>query len=96
MRFWQYYHGFWVVLRSAWANKWGKGYADTLEDSDAWDDFNVEERASLVEDWFDSGMSTIGSCSLKRSFGRVLEGGDLIPSAGKLADQNALGETAHF
>jgi hypothetical protein len=45
-------------LRSEWANWRGKGYAYTLEDSDAWDDFNVEQQASLVEDWFDRGMST--------------------------------------
>ena len=56
---WQYYHGYWVVLRSAWANsKLGAGYGYTLQASDAWDDFNVEQQASLVEHWFSGGMST--------------------------------------
>jgi hypothetical protein len=52
---WQYYHGCWVVPRSVWANKFGKGYEYTLEDSDAWDDFNVEQQASIVENWFNNG-----------------------------------------
>jgi hypothetical protein len=56
---WQYYHGYWVVLRSAWANsRFGAGYSYTVQASDAWDDFNVEQQASLVEHWFSGGMST--------------------------------------
>ncbi len=56
---WQYYHGYWVVLRSAWANsRWGAGYDYTIGPSDAWDDYNVEQQAHLVEDWFAGGMST--------------------------------------
>ena len=53
---WQFYHGYWVVLRSFWANVPGKGYHYTLEESDAWDDFNVEQQASIVEHWFTRGM----------------------------------------
>jgi hypothetical protein len=55
---WQYYHGYWVVLRSLWANTGGVGYDYTVGASDAWDDYNVEQQAHLVEDWFDGGMST--------------------------------------
>jgi len=55
---WQYYHGYWVVLRSIWANSpLGAGYSYTVGPSDAWNDFNVEQQAQLVEDWFDGGMS---------------------------------------
>jgi hypothetical protein len=53
---WQFYHGYWVALRSFWANVPGKGYYYTLEESDAWDDFNVEQQASIVEHWFTRGM----------------------------------------
>jgi hypothetical protein len=53
---WQYYHGYWVILRSIWANRHATGYEYTIEASDAWDDFNVEQQAHLVEDWFDGGM----------------------------------------
>jgi hypothetical protein len=55
---WQYHHGYWVILRSGWANTAGKGYDYTVDPSDAWDDFNVEQQAHLVEDWFEAGMST--------------------------------------
>jgi hypothetical protein len=55
---WQYYHGYWVVLRSGWAYSWfGAGTDYTVEASDAWDDFNVEQQAHLVEDWFARGSS---------------------------------------
>ena len=54
---WQYYHGYWVVLRSFWANTLGRGYDYTVEASDAWDDYNVEQQAALVEGWFGDGMS---------------------------------------
>jgi hypothetical protein len=54
---WQYYHGYWAMLRSLWANTVGKGYDYTLRDSDAWDDFNVEQQARIVEDWFNRGYS---------------------------------------
>jgi hypothetical protein len=55
---WQYYHGYWVVLRSLWANTLGAGYNYTIGALDAWDDYNVEQQAQLVEDWFSGGMST--------------------------------------
>jgi hypothetical protein len=58
---WQYYHGYWVVLRSLWANQWGKGYSYTIEESDAWNDFNVEQQAQIVEDWFKRGKSETDS-----------------------------------
>ena len=54
---WQYYHGYSVMFRSLWANTGGKKYLYTIEDSDAWDDFNVEQQAALVEDWFDGRSS---------------------------------------
>jgi hypothetical protein len=54
---WQYYHGYSVMFRSLWANTGGKQYSYTIEDSDAWDDFNVEQQAHLVEDWFDRRSS---------------------------------------
>lgn len=55
---WQYYHGYWVVSRSLWAqSRFGAGYAYTLSRDDAWDDFNVEQQAHLVEDWYAGGMS---------------------------------------
>jgi hypothetical protein len=55
---WQYYHGYWVVSRSGWAYSWfGAGTDYTVEASDAWDDFNVEQQAHLVEVWFARGSS---------------------------------------
>ncbi len=53
---WQYSHGYWVVSRSLWADRFGQGYNYTIEESDAWDDFNVEQQARIVEDWFKGGM----------------------------------------
>jgi hypothetical protein len=52
---WQYHHGYWVILRSLWAQR--KGYYSTIEESDAWDDFNVEQQAQKVEEWYAGGMS---------------------------------------
>jgi hypothetical protein len=54
---WQYYHGYAVVTGSMWANTFGKGYDYTIEWSDSWDSYNVEQQAHLVEDWFAKGMS---------------------------------------
>ena len=51
---WQYYHGYWVILRSFWANTGGAGYDYTP--GDAWDDYNVEQQAHIVEDWYKAGM----------------------------------------
>jgi hypothetical protein len=57
---WQYYQGYWVVLRSIWANsRFGAGYDYTIGASDPWNDYNVEQQVQLMEDWFDGGtMST--------------------------------------
>ena len=54
---WQFYHGYWVNIRALWAMTIGKGYSYTLNSDDAWDDFNVEQQAQIVEDWFANGMS---------------------------------------
>src|SRR5262249_9043292 len=45
---WQYYHGYGVVTGSIWANKFGKGYDYTIEDSDSWSTYNIEQQAHLV------------------------------------------------
>ncbi len=47
---WQFYHGYSVELRSLWANTRGAGYEYTVGEN--WDDYNVEQQAHLVEDWF--------------------------------------------
>jgi hypothetical protein len=52
---WQYYHGYSVELRSLWANRWGAGYNYTV--GEEWGDYNVEQQAHLVEDWFMGGQS---------------------------------------
>lgn len=54
---WQYYNGYWVILRSLWANSAGAGYTYQIDESSAWDDFNVEQQASIVEHWFARGRS---------------------------------------
>jgi len=55
---WQYYNGYWVSIRSIWAQTIGDGYRYTLQQTDCWNDFNVEQQASIVEHWFARGMST--------------------------------------
>jgi type VI secretion system secreted protein VgrG len=51
---WQYYHDYNVVTGAAWAQSWfGKGYDYTIDPSDSWDDFNIEQQAHLVQKWFD-------------------------------------------
>jgi hypothetical protein len=52
---WQYDKGYWVVLRSLWANTAGAGYNYTP--GAPWDDYNVEQQAQIVEDWYKAGMS---------------------------------------
>jgi hypothetical protein len=37
-----------------WGQSFGDGYGYTLGSS--WDDYNVEQQASLVEQWYDAGM----------------------------------------
>lgn len=58
---WQYYHNYNVKTSSIAARVWEK-----LSDDDAygymlgkpWNSYNVEEQASIVEHWFQKGMST--------------------------------------
>lgn len=52
---WQYWHGFGVKVSSAWANTFGAGYDFTP--GDPWDDYNVEQQASIVEKWHSRGRS---------------------------------------
>jgi hypothetical protein len=58
---WQAYHGFgWLLTRSfvnqacAWASG---GDAYEYESGLEWSDYNIEQQAKLVEDWFKDGMS---------------------------------------
>jgi hypothetical protein len=57
---WQYHKGYWVVLRSAWANsRFGAGYE--YKSGDTWDSYNVEQQAHLVEDWYMEGKKKTDS-----------------------------------
>jgi len=49
---WQYFHGYAVVSGSIWANTLGAGYTYDTKNWEEWDDYNVEQQASIVEDWF--------------------------------------------
>ena len=51
---WQYYHGYNVILSSMWANSLGDGY--DCKAGKAWDSYNVEQQATLVEKWYENGM----------------------------------------
>jgi hypothetical protein len=51
---WQYFHNYFVVLSSMWGQSFGDGYDYVLGSS--WNDYNVEQQASLVEHWYDAGM----------------------------------------
>jgi hypothetical protein len=53
---WQYDKGYMVKLSSLWAQGPGSGYSYSTGQS--WDDYNVEQQASLVEHWYAAGMST--------------------------------------
>lgn len=53
---WQYYHGYSVVLSSAWAQTGGSGYSYTVGKD--WGDYNSEQQAQLVEDWYHNGAKT--------------------------------------
>jgi hypothetical protein len=59
---WQYDRGYWVVLRSAYANRvitlFSAGYHYTLDHDDTWNSYNVEQQAQLIQDWYDRGRST--------------------------------------
>lgn len=52
---WQYAKGYNVKLGSIWAQTGGSGYSFTLGQS--WDDYNVEQQASIVEYWYATGMN---------------------------------------
>ena len=51
---WQYFHGSYVKLSSIWAQTLGDGY--TVTAGKAWNDFNVEQQATIVENWYAGGM----------------------------------------
>jgi hypothetical protein len=53
---WQYYQGYWVILRSAYANKLGAGYK--YAPGAPWDSYNVEQQADIVADWYVAHMSS--------------------------------------
>ena len=53
---WQYFHGSYVKLSSIWAQTVGEGY--TVVAGKAWDDYNVEQQATIVENWYAGGMHT--------------------------------------
>ena len=53
---WQYFHGYNVKLSSIWGQTLGDGY-DAVPGK-PWDDYNVEQQASLVEDWYTGGMTS--------------------------------------
>ena len=50
---WQYWNGFGVKVSSIWANTLGAGY--DFEPGDPWDDYNVEQQATIVEKWHSRG-----------------------------------------
>jgi hypothetical protein len=54
---WQYFHGYNVKLSSVWGQTFGDGYDVVLGQS--WSDYNVEQEATIVENWYNDGM--IGS-----------------------------------
>lgn len=56
---WQYAHNSFVKLSSLWGQTVGDGYSYTLGSD--WDAYNVEQQASIVEDWYVGGMLTTAS-----------------------------------
>ena len=52
---WQYYHHYNVILSSAWANSFGDGYKAVP--GKPWDSYNVEQQATLVEEWYKGGKT---------------------------------------
>jgi len=52
---WQYSHGAFVVLDSLWSQARGNAY-ETVPGS-AWETYNVEQQATIVERWYVGGMS---------------------------------------
>jgi hypothetical protein len=58
---WQYWHGDFVKSSAVWARFVEKITGDDAykyTPGKAWDAYNAEEQASIVEDWFKQGMST--------------------------------------
>jgi hypothetical protein len=53
---WQYAHNSFVKVSSIIGQYLGDGYSYSL--GRAWEDYNVEQQASIVEDWYAGGMST--------------------------------------
>lgn len=59
---WQAYHGRWVFTNSlasqacAWVTTGDSGNAYNYESGLEWNDYNVEQQACIVEDWFTGGM----------------------------------------
>jgi hypothetical protein len=53
---WQYFHGYHVVLSSVWAQSLGDGYDGALGKS--WNAYNVEQQATIVENWYKADMKT--------------------------------------
>ena len=53
---WQYFHGSNVKLSSVWGQTMGDGYFAIPGKS--WDDYNVEQQASLVENWYTGGLNS--------------------------------------
>ena len=60
---WQYYHGYSVILGSAWANTFGAGY--TYTNGQAWGSYNVEQQAQLVEDWYNAKIGNLSRVDLR-------------------------------
>ena len=53
---WQYGKGYNVKLSSLWGQSFGEGYLPIL--GKAWDDYNVEQQATIVEHWYAAGMTS--------------------------------------
>jgi len=53
---WQYGKGYNVKLSSLWGQSFGEGYQPIL--GKPWDDYNVEQQATIVESWYAAGMGT--------------------------------------
>jgi hypothetical protein len=52
---WQYFHDYNVKLSSVWGQSFGDGYDVVL--GKAWNDYNVEQEAIIVENWYVGGMT---------------------------------------
>lgn len=68
---WQYSQGYAVGAHSLWACTAGAGYDYDTTKWQEWDDYNVEQQAHIVEDWYRNGKK---SREIEGEFG--LEYGD--------------------